>query len=212
MCARSFAAPAGGGGFCWSNSALRTPEARSLAERLDREPQGSPTSRPVHASTPPHEPAPCGTSAKPARAPQRSSRALRPSGRAGTTPRYRPKNGRLPTRPRAPLTNMNTQVRFTATLDRAASHARHFDLETNQGIRKYREFVKEAADLVVSFGGSLSGEHGDGQSPGDLLPKMFGPELVTSFRRVQSRVGSRERMNPRRLSAPTCPPKTSAGS
>src|ERR1700690_1908610 len=56
-----------------------------------------------------------------------------------------------------------------------------FDLVTENGIRKYTEFVERAADLVVSYGGSLSGEHGDGQSRGALLPKMFGPELTKAF-------------------------------
>ncbi len=43
-----------------------------------------------------------------------------------------------------------------------------FDLVTPAGIQKYREFVDQAADLVVSYGGSLSGEHGDGQVAGGL--------------------------------------------
>ena len=56
-----------------------------------------------------------------------------------------------------------------------------FDLESEQGIRNYAQFVNRAADLVVGYGGSLSGEHGDGQSRGALLPKMFGPELIKAF-------------------------------
>jgi hypothetical protein len=61
-----------------------------------------------------------------------------------------------------------------------------FDLRSEQGIRQYAEFIDRAADLVVSYGGSLSGEHGDGQSRGALLPKMFGPELMTAFREFKS--------------------------
>src|SRR5205807_8861223 len=53
-----------------------------------------------------------------------------------------------------------------------------FDLYTTDGIKKWRSFMQEAADLVVSLGGSCSGEHGDGQSRGELLPKMFGAELI----------------------------------
>ena len=56
-----------------------------------------------------------------------------------------------------------------------------FELRTPEGIANYRSFVEQAADLVVSYGGSLSGEHGDGQSRGELLPKMFGPELIRAF-------------------------------
>jgi FAD linked oxidases, C-terminal domain len=49
------------------------------------------------------------------------------------------------------------------------------------GIAKFRRFIERAADLVVSYGGSFSGEHGDGQSRGELLPKMFGDDLVRAF-------------------------------
>ena len=57
-----------------------------------------------------------------------------------------------------------------------------FDLFTAEGIDRYRRFTEEGAHLVVRFGGSLSGEHGDGQSRADLLPIMFGNELVEAFR------------------------------
>src|SRR6185312_9506263 len=45
----------------------------------------------------------------------------------------------------------------------------------------YRRFIDRAADIVVAHGGSISGEHGDGQSRAALLPKMFGPELIQAF-------------------------------
>ena len=61
---------------------------------------------------------------------------------------------------------------------------------------KYRAFVNEAADLVVRFGGSLSGEHGDGQSRAELLPKMFGDELVQAFREFKGIWDPDGRMNP----------------
>jgi FAD/FMN-containing dehydrogenase/Fe-S oxidoreductase len=57
-----------------------------------------------------------------------------------------------------------------------------FDLRTREGISRFRAFVHEAADLVVGYGGSLSGEHGDGQARGELLPKMFGDEVMDAFR------------------------------
>src|SRR5439155_8746852 len=64
------------------------------------------------------------------------------------------------------------------------------------GIRKYANFVDRAADLVVSYGGSLSGEHGDGQSRGALLPKMFGPELMAAFQRFKAVWDPGNRLNP----------------
>ena len=62
----------------------------------------------------------------------------------------------------------------------------NFDLQSADGIANYRSFVTEAAQLVVSFGGSLSGEHGDGQSRGELLPLMFGAELTQAFAEFKS--------------------------
>ncbi|MGH2893572.1 MAG: FAD-binding and (Fe-S)-binding domain-containing protein, partial [Solirubrobacteraceae bacterium] len=56
-----------------------------------------------------------------------------------------------------------------------------WDFLTAEGIRNYRAFMEDAGDLIASYGGSLSGEHGDGQARGELLPKMFGPELVQAF-------------------------------
>ena len=72
----------------------------------------------------------------------------------------------------------------------------NFDLESTPGIRNYRSFVEQAADLVVSFGGSLSGEHGDGQSRAELLPKMFGPELIEAFRKFKQAWDPQWKMNP----------------
>lgn len=77
-----------------------------------------------------------------------------------------------------------------------------FDLYTREGIRKYRSFVEEAADLVVSYGGSLSGEHGDGQSRAELLPKMFGNELVEAFREFKTIWDPKGRMNPGKVVDP----------
>ena len=74
-----------------------------------------------------------------------------------------------------------------------------FDLQSEAGIRKYGEFVERAADLVVSYGGSLSGEHGDGQSRGALLPKMFGPELMNAFRQFKAVWDPQNKMNPHKV-------------
>ena len=85
----------------------------------------------------------------------------------------------------------------------ACVHTRiNFDFESTEGIRQYRKFVEEAADLVVSYGGSLSGEHGDGQSRAELLPKMFGPELVQAFREFKALWDPQWKMNPGKLVEP----------
>ena len=74
-----------------------------------------------------------------------------------------------------------------------------FDLETEPGILKFREFIDRAADIVIDHGGSISGEHGDGQSRGALLPKMFGPELMDAFRQFKRLWDPDNKMNPGKL-------------
>jgi len=75
----------------------------------------------------------------------------------------------------------------------------NFDFRTVEGLRKFREFIERAADLVVSLGGSLSGEHGDGQARAVLLPKMFGPELMQAFREFKAIFDPDNKMNPGKL-------------
>jgi FAD/FMN-containing dehydrogenase/Fe-S oxidoreductase len=82
-------------------------------------------------------------------------------------------------------------------------HTRNdFDLHSKEGLRTYRAYVERAADLVVSLGGSLSGEHGDGQARGELLERMYGPELVDAFRQVKAVFDPRGRMNPGKVVDP----------
>jgi len=85
----------------------------------------------------------------------------------------------------------------------ACVHMRiNFDLQSKPGIANYRKFVEAAADLVISYGGSLSGEHGDGQSRAELLPKMFGPELIQAFREFKALWDPDWKMNPGKLVEP----------
>src|SRR5579862_1021716 len=89
---------------------------------------------------------------------------------------------------------------FYGHFGHACVHTRvDFDLESHEGVRMFRQFMEEAADLVVSYGGSLSGEHGDGQARAELLPKMFGPELMQAFRDFKSAWDPDWKMNPGKL-------------
>ena len=74
-----------------------------------------------------------------------------------------------------------------------------FDFESEHGIRRYAEFIDRGADLVIRYGGSLSGEHGDGQSRGALLPKMFGDDLMRAFGEFKAAWDPSNRMNPHKL-------------
>jgi FAD/FMN-containing dehydrogenase/Fe-S oxidoreductase len=77
-----------------------------------------------------------------------------------------------------------------------------WDFSTRDGIRRYRAFMEAAADLVGSYGGSLSGEHGDGQARAELLDRMFGPELVRAFAEFKAVWDPDGRMNPGKVSDP----------
>jgi FAD/FMN-containing dehydrogenase/Fe-S oxidoreductase len=74
-----------------------------------------------------------------------------------------------------------------------------FDLVSERGIRTFRSFLDEASDLVLSLGGSLSGEHGDGQARGQLLERMYGAELVEAFRQFKAIWDPRGKMNPGKI-------------
>ena len=80
-----------------------------------------------------------------------------------------------------------------------------FDLETHDGIAKFHRFLSDASDLVVRYGGSLSGEHGDGQSKAEFLPKMFGDDLVQAFREFKSIFDPQGKMNPGKVVDPFLP-------
>ncbi|MCF2535416.1 FAD-binding oxidoreductase [Streptomyces sp. FB2] len=77
-----------------------------------------------------------------------------------------------------------------------------FDLLTDRGVGRFRRFSEELADLVVAHGGSLSGEHGDGQARAELLPRMYGEETVRLFERAKGVWDPDDLLNPGMLVRP----------
>ena len=77
-----------------------------------------------------------------------------------------------------------------------------FDLFTAGGIAKYRRFATQMAHACVAHDGSLSGEHGDGQARGELLPIMYGDELVRAFWEFKSIWDPSGKMNPGKVVHP----------
>ncbi len=77
-----------------------------------------------------------------------------------------------------------------------------FDLATEKGLVNWRHFLDQAADLVVRHGGTLSGEHGDGQARAELLEKMYGRELVQAFREFKAIWDPDNKMNPGKVVDP----------
>jgi len=78
----------------------------------------------------------------------------------------------------------------------------NFDLHSEHGLESWQHFLSQAADLVVKYGGSLSGEHGDGQSKAALLEKMYGPELIAAFREFKAIWDPEWKMNPGKVVDP----------
>jgi FAD/FMN-containing dehydrogenase/Fe-S oxidoreductase len=98
---------------------------------------------------------------------------------------------------RALLDRYNLDTALYGHFGQGCVHCRiNFDFSRPEGIDAYRRFTSDAADLVVRHGGSLSGEHGDGQSRGSLLVRQFGPELIEAFRAFKALWDPRDRMNP----------------
>ncbi|MER7277106.1 FAD-linked oxidase C-terminal domain-containing protein [Dactylosporangium sp. NPDC000244] len=71
-----------------------------------------------------------------------------------------------------------------------------YPLDRPGGTAKFRAFLEDAADLVVSYGGSLSGEHGDGRARSELLPRMYSAEAMDLFRAVKQAFDPGNLLNP----------------
>ncbi|MCX4095451.1 FAD-binding and (Fe-S)-binding domain-containing protein [Nocardia sp. alder85J] len=69
-------------------------------------------------------------------------------------------------------------------------------LDRPDGTRVFRDFLTAAADLVAGYGGSLSGEHGDGRARSELLPKMYSPEAIRLFAAVKHVFDPENVLNP----------------
>ncbi|GLW34983.1 FAD-binding and (Fe-S)-binding domain-containing protein [Actinoplanes regularis] len=77
-----------------------------------------------------------------------------------------------------------------------------FPLDKPGGPGKFRAFLEEAADLVVSYGGSLSGEHGDGRARSELLSRMYSPAAMDLFRQIKHTFDPNNLLNPGNLVDP----------
>ena len=92
---------------------------------------------------------------------------------------------------------------FYGHLGEGCIHSRiSFDLRTTDGLATYRAFLEQAADLAVSYGGSVSGEHGDGQQRAELLGKQYGPRLLAAMREFKAIWDPDWKMNPGKVVDP----------
>ena len=71
-----------------------------------------------------------------------------------------------------------------------------FELDDARGRGTYREFVEQAADLVAAYGGSMSGEHGDGRARSELLPRMYSPQAIAMMEQAKRVLDPQNLLNP----------------
>ncbi|HET6233200.1 MAG TPA: FAD-linked oxidase C-terminal domain-containing protein [Longimicrobiaceae bacterium] len=76
------------------------------------------------------------------------------------------------------------------------------DLKRGRDVKRMQAIASDVAELVVEFGGSLSGEHGDGLARSEFLPLMFGPEIMDLHRKVKHVFDPQGRMNPGKIVGP----------
>jgi FAD/FMN-containing dehydrogenase/Fe-S oxidoreductase len=80
------------------------------------------------------------------------------------------------------------------------------NLKTAEGVRRFEAIANDIADLVLEFGGALSGEHGDGLVRGPFTEKMFGTVLYEAFRTIKRTFDPHGLFNPGKIV--DCPPLT----
>jgi FAD/FMN-containing dehydrogenase/Fe-S oxidoreductase len=71
-----------------------------------------------------------------------------------------------------------------------------FELGDDDGRHRYRAFTEAAADLVASYGGSMSGEHGDGRARSELLDRMYSPAAIALMGQVKQLLDPADLLNP----------------
>lgn len=70
------------------------------------------------------------------------------------------------------------------------------DLPIARAPQRFRDFLYDATDLVVRYGGSASGEHGDGRARSELLSRMYSPAALRVFREFKALFDPDEILNP----------------
>jgi Fe-S oxidoreductase len=73
------------------------------------------------------------------------------------------------------------------------------NLKTVEGVRRFEAIAAEVADLVLKYGGALSGEHGDGLVRSPFQEKMFGPVLYQAFREIKQTFDPANLLNPGKI-------------
>ena len=95
------------------------------------------------------------------------------------------------------LAKHDTQAGFYAHASVGLLHIRPVvNLKSAQGVQRFEAIATEVADLVLEYGGALSGEHGDGLVRAPFQEKMFGPALYKAFCEVKGVFDPDNMLNP----------------
>jgi FAD/FMN-containing dehydrogenase/Fe-S oxidoreductase len=98
------------------------------------------------------------------------------------------------------ITQAGTTYAIYAHASAGCLHVRPLiNLKTAEGLRQYRRIGSEAADAVIKYGGTISGEHGTGLIRGEFSDRLFGPQLVQAFRQVKAAFDPNYLMNPGKM-------------
>jgi Fe-S oxidoreductase len=101
-------------------------------------------------------------------------------------------------------------ARFRQILERRGTHGAFYghasvgclhirpliDTRHREELQRMEQILQEVSDLVLEFGGSMSGEHGDGLARSFLNEKLFGSELYQAFQQIKAAFDPQGRMNP----------------
>ncbi len=98
------------------------------------------------------------------------------------------------------VSDVGTSMALYAHASAGCLHIRPLiDLKTVEGLTRYRTIAEGALALAIQFGGTTSGEHGEGLSRGEFSEKLFGPQLTAAFRKVKTAFDPDNRMNPGKI-------------
>jgi len=73
------------------------------------------------------------------------------------------------------------------------------NMKTEAGVRRFEAIANDVSDLVLEYGGALSGEHGDGLVRSPFMEKMFGPIVYEAFRTIKRTFDPNGLLNPGKI-------------
>ncbi|MCD6426373.1 MAG: FAD-binding protein, partial [Anaerolineales bacterium] len=95
------------------------------------------------------------------------------------------------------------EIAFYAHASAGCLHIRpQVNLKSRDGLRQMRQLAEKSLSLVQKFGGTTSGEHGEGFARGEFTEKLYGPALRTAFQEIKEVFDPDYRLNPGKIINP----------